>query len=695
MSINDRLEAAALKAEGGSEIMRRFANDPAGTYVPTESGPLPSLAEWLDLNQDSLSGVPALQQMVDALIDAADLTKGAYLLPWSRTALSASITSTGAMLSSQWLSVWEFANLITDKPAPSDPDTWDWQPAIQGALNALSPGGTLLMPAGRTYRVVNATGVGVDIVARRSDALANGTLYALTCSTDDVVIRIDGEVHGTSALDDIFRLTGQGVSFTGSGTVRSVSGEFLDTNSQSDPLVQWFPSLVRLDGNRSGSRGLTYHDQPTVGLNLRGDDCWADGNVFIGGPVAHGAGTIQFGIYAGISNVARYRHIITRNQFGRAPAGGACYSGVFCVAKDSIFAYNTGKSLHEHLIYNYGAGSKILYNDIDDAGLASGFQNFAEDVLIQGNTAKNCAGGLQTMHNGGVRILDNDFSLNISLSAIAIRTYSGAGLGLIEKDVVVSRNTVAVTGVQSPIDVVVSTGILVLKITDNIVSGGPIPGASGKEANIKVTSTAAAGMSSSLDIRGNTHRDSAGYAITVTGFSQLKIAGEAIRDANAAAGDLAIILFNCAHGEVFNCTVQDTRTTKRTSRIAYAGSADGNANISCHNNNGVGLLSSTNALCTVPTGEIAWGNQQNSLGSIGYFTMPNASGLAINTGAAAGCCSPAKVVISPINSAAWALQASANRIYPSGSFTGSFNVSTESGSATGSATAQFKYEIIQ
>ena len=62
--INDRLEAAAVKAEGASEIMRRFSNDPAGTYITTESGQLPSLAEWLEINEEALSDVPGLTARV-------------------------------------------------------------------------------------------------------------------------------------------------------------------------------------------------------------------------------------------------------------------------------------------------------------------------------------------------------------------------------------------------------------------------------------------------------------------------------------------------------------------------------------------------------------------------------------------------------------------------------------------------------
>jgi len=62
--INDRLEAAAIKAEGASEIMRRVANDPAGTTIPTESGGLPSIAEWFEQIGGGIDTVPA---RVDAL----------------------------------------------------------------------------------------------------------------------------------------------------------------------------------------------------------------------------------------------------------------------------------------------------------------------------------------------------------------------------------------------------------------------------------------------------------------------------------------------------------------------------------------------------------------------------------------------------------------------------------------------------
>lgn len=72
--INDRLEAAAVKAEGASEIMRKFSNDPVGTFIPTESGNLPSLAEWLAQQEGALGTLPA------ELANTSDPAKGAAII---------------------------------------------------------------------------------------------------------------------------------------------------------------------------------------------------------------------------------------------------------------------------------------------------------------------------------------------------------------------------------------------------------------------------------------------------------------------------------------------------------------------------------------------------------------------------------------------------------------------------------------
>lgn len=56
---------------------------------------------------------------------------GADLVGWERNPLSSSITTVGGAISAAMRSIWEYAYLVTDKPAPSDPNTWDWSPAVQ------------------------------------------------------------------------------------------------------------------------------------------------------------------------------------------------------------------------------------------------------------------------------------------------------------------------------------------------------------------------------------------------------------------------------------------------------------------------------------------------------------------------------------------------------------------------------------
>ena len=94
VDINDRLEAAALKAEGGSEIIRRFANEPEGVELTTESGVLPSLKEWLKQRDAEIGGIPALKQRVtDIELDASGLlatpTGGGAVAPLSDIARDA------------------------------------------------------------------------------------------------------------------------------------------------------------------------------------------------------------------------------------------------------------------------------------------------------------------------------------------------------------------------------------------------------------------------------------------------------------------------------------------------------------------------------------------------------------------------------------------------------------------------------
>lgn len=69
---------------------------------------------------------------------------------WDRIPLTESITTVEQILSAARVNLWEYADLVVTKPTLTDPSTWDWSPAIQGALDALGAarGGLLLVPEG-------------------------------------------------------------------------------------------------------------------------------------------------------------------------------------------------------------------------------------------------------------------------------------------------------------------------------------------------------------------------------------------------------------------------------------------------------------------------------------------------------------------------------------------------------------------
>ena len=79
--------------------------------------------------------------------------------------------------------------------------------AVQKALNHLSKGDTLFHTI--DCSIENATGSGATLVDQRADAVANDTLFALTCATDEIKFVNRGRLLATSALDDLVRLTGE------------------------------------------------------------------------------------------------------------------------------------------------------------------------------------------------------------------------------------------------------------------------------------------------------------------------------------------------------------------------------------------------------------------------------------------------------------------------------------------------------
>lgn len=106
---------------------------------------MPTLAERITALAQSIAvDVKALTTAIGLKSNRTDLAstdpdKGAALIGYARSTLLASVTQVHQMLDAQPVGVWEFASLVTSKPTPADPTTWDWTPALQALLNHSNP----------------------------------------------------------------------------------------------------------------------------------------------------------------------------------------------------------------------------------------------------------------------------------------------------------------------------------------------------------------------------------------------------------------------------------------------------------------------------------------------------------------------------------------------------------------------------
>lgn len=123
----------SVAARRGMVLGFDSAGQPVGTLPATGSGT--ELA--LRLADDS-----------DAQLGAALVGRRRQRVLWST--LSARRSTVQLALDSGAISLWEYADAITDTPNPSDPATWDWAPAMQLAVvEAATLGKRLYIPAGQ------------------------------------------------------------------------------------------------------------------------------------------------------------------------------------------------------------------------------------------------------------------------------------------------------------------------------------------------------------------------------------------------------------------------------------------------------------------------------------------------------------------------------------------------------------------
>lgn len=113
-----------------------------GSSVVSTQNPSELQSQLTELQDDFASlGTAAFE-------DSADFTSPAYVntaidasVSYSRSVLNSSASTLKKMQDTTSFNIWEeqFVSLVTNKPNPSDPDTWDWTPAFQAMVDLVGP----------------------------------------------------------------------------------------------------------------------------------------------------------------------------------------------------------------------------------------------------------------------------------------------------------------------------------------------------------------------------------------------------------------------------------------------------------------------------------------------------------------------------------------------------------------------------
>lgn len=261
-----------------------------------------------------------------------------------------------------------------------DSGTTDNYAPIKLALDSLQAGMQMVIPkATGYYKVTN-------------------TAAALTCSTSDINIRIDGDLRSTSNQVDLFTFSGSRVKCYGPGSLRG-PGTF-------DGEHYW-ASLIRFTGGDCKATGLTFDYPPTAGVtfwNCVGGE--AHGNLFRGGPTSD----VGLNTHFGVLGYSASKLVITDNRFTRYPgdATGRLISGIHITqfttlsdpdgesssaTRDCVITGNVGDNLIQHLIYGYASRNTILGNVAKYCGAAA-FQMAGQWNTVSNNKVFYGSGGI-------------------------------------------------------------------------------------------------------------------------------------------------------------------------------------------------------------------------------------------------------------------------------------------------------------
>lgn len=441
--IASRLEIATERAENGSQILYDVANGPDGTYVPTESGPTPTLKTWFQNLGSSvepmLSGIPArLDKAVLLYQDYATALFSSASLPGGQTVEVAHDETkdgirTQYVVNSGGLDFLRYVDFSNISVADHGANTWNTSAENDTAFNAAASaadGSPIFVPPGlwkltdRNTVPVKALfyGPGIlqlemwEVIGRFDGGTQQFSWPVYFNSQSDCHIYVDGvEVSLTWLSDRTVQYTSSATPGTTNVVFRVYDAQIslgsVPTNTILDSAYTEIPKDISQSFSHTGTNG---RDFTTAASNTSH------------GPkslmsLTTGSGNTIYGTRAGASVKDGSNHVLIGFQAGHRIVSGEGNTGI-------------GTLSLEHLIdgqYNVAVGFNA------QGSKTSGSNNVtvgAETLWSWGACNNNTAMGHRALANGNgsgennvsMGTFSQDFAAGSSNTSIGYRALNGS-----------------------------------------------------------------------------------------------------------------------------------------------------------------------------------------------------------------------------------------------------------------------------
>ena len=401
-------------------------------------------------------GGPANQQ-AQALLnrqtyfqDSLAAPDGAGLVGWERAEILSEVDNLHKAQDAEPFTQWEFANLVTNKPTPSDPSTWDWQPAWAAFFSAVAASPKKMgRAAPGVFPSFSSVSMQAGITVDFTGATIKFTAGALQTAADCTLIRpsIDGNSKTNGAAGINIPSGSHRVTLI-QPKVRAVFSNAVDNSNGSDDLWIMEPDFDDIGGAAANPTfqacGVyTSGDRVRV-LGGRISRTLGQGAIFVNGGDDITISNVHFhdtkfravNLFNNPTNVLVSENKIRRAGELLAGPSGVGANGIFCVVAAAADAVVIGNDIADVVENGIEGRGTFINNVIDTTGYRSLTTPSKEgiflsyDAVCRGNTIRNAAEvGIKTFNqqaNARNDISDNDI-ISPGLAGISVQADSATG----------------------------------------------------------------------------------------------------------------------------------------------------------------------------------------------------------------------------------------------------------------------------